>query len=110
MNLNFKKWVEDVSAKEAGDKDTILNFLKDELGITDDETILAMKIGSIDKGIINNLLKHGIIASANNDLLDDIKNGSITVEELIQRLSSGGAAPSQLNLNIASTKNNQFTN
>lgn len=109
MELNFKNWLEYVSAKENGVKDTILNFLKDELNVKDDDTILSMKIGSIDSSIINNLMSRGIVATADSDVLDDIKNGSITVQDLIDKISGKGDSQT-LNLNIRSSNQGRFTN
>lgn len=109
MDLNFKKWLEYVSAKQNGMKDTILNFLKDELNVKDDDTILSMKLGSIDTSIINNLMSRGIVATADSDIQDDIKNGSITVQDLIDKLSGQGNSQG-LNLNIKNSQNDRFTN
>ncbi len=100
MNLNFKNWIESIEANKSGIKDTIINFLKDALNINDEEAILSMKLSSMDNEIINDLMSRGIIASSDENILSDIKNGSITVSELIDKLASDGSSSQQLNFNL----------
>jgi hypothetical protein len=110
MDFNFKRWLEYSSAKQNGIKDTILNFLKDELNVKDEDTILSMKIGSIDNSIINDLMSRGIVKTSDGDILDDIKNGSITVQDLIDKLSGQSDNSQALNLNVNNGENDSFTN
>jgi hypothetical protein len=100
MNLNFKNWIESIEANKSGIKDTIINFLKDALNINDEEAILSMKLSSMDNEIINDLMRRGIVASSDENILSDIKNGSITVSELIDKLASDGSSSQQLNFNL----------
>lgn len=109
MNLNFKYWLESVEANKAGIKDTIINFLKDALNINDEEAILSISFSAIDNEIINDLVRRGIIASADETILSDIKNGSITVSELIDKLASTGDTNQGLNINLSRKNSQEFT-
>lgn len=108
MNLNFKNWLESVEVKKAGIKDTIINFLKDSLNVKDEEVILSMNLSDIDSDVVNDLLRRGMISQADSNTLTDIKNGSITVSELIDRLASTGDTSQQLNLNISGGSHSKF--
>ncbi len=90
--MQFKKWFEDVEAKNEGIKDTILNLLKDKLNINDDDAILAMPIASISKNVISDLMSRGIINTASDEVSQDIQNGSGTIADLINKLSGMGGS------------------
>lgn len=92
--LDFKIWMEETT-KAAGIKGNLLDFLKDKLHIHDDEEILSMPLNHIDKAIVTDLLRRGILNGAEDALVSDIKNGNITVGDVANRL--GGGHP-QLNL------------
>lgn len=85
--LNFRIWLEDVEAKANSAKDIILNYLKDKLHINDTDSILDMKLGSIDKSILSDLMQRGIVTTATADISQDIQNGSLTVQELVNKIS-----------------------
>lgn len=87
MELNFSNWLENQIAKREGIKDTILKLLKSKLHVSDDGTILAMRLGSIDKSVISDLMSRGLVSTADDSVLSDIRNGSITVGNLIDRLA-----------------------
>ena len=87
ITIDFRPWLENLEAKRTGVKDVILNFLKSKLHIDDDQEILSMPLGSIDKKVIGDLLARGIISTADEGIAQDVKNGSITVMELVNRLS-----------------------
>ena len=101
--MEFKIWLENIEAKRNGIKDTILQFLRDKLNIRSDSAILSMSLGSIDKKVISDLSERGLISSADGDVLDDIRNGSITVQQLIDRLA--GVSSNSLTLNQPSSQN-----
>lgn len=87
MNLKFKMWFETLEFEKNAIKNVVLDFLKEKTGITSDEELLNMQIGSIDKSIINDLFLRGIVKNASDNNFQDIKNASITVSELIDNLS-----------------------
>jgi hypothetical protein len=91
MFKSFKMWVEDIEARRIGSRDVILNFLKTELHITDDATILGMSTKDMDPSIISKLLNRGIISTSSPDIMDRIKNG-VTVDELVDLLASDASA------------------
>ena len=68
-------------------QDTLVNFLKDELNITDDEIVLQMSTTDIDRDVINKLNLRGIISTSSPYIQDAIKNG-VTIEELAGLLAS----------------------
>jgi hypothetical protein len=86
----FTVWLEDREARLIGSRDVILNFLKSELHITDEDVVLGMSTTDIDQSIISKLLARGIISSSSPDIIDRIKNG-ISVRELIDALASSTA-------------------
>jgi len=94
-NFSFKLWLEDLDAKRDGIKGTILNYLKDKLNINDDEAILNMPLGSIDKKVLSDLMNRGLISTSNEDVMQDIQNGNGTIMDLIAKLA-GGPAPQKL--------------
>jgi hypothetical protein len=87
MQLQFKNWFENSEAEVAGIQGTVLDFLKDKMEIHDDDVILSMMVGSIDQSLISQLLKRGVFQTADEDLLTDVKNGSITVKDMIDRMA-----------------------
>ena len=92
--MEFKAWLE-----ANGSQDIILNFLKDKLNITDDETILQMNTADMDDSVVGDLMNRGIISTSSQDILSRVKNG-ITIKELIELLAGekGGSnfpAPNQ---------------
>jgi hypothetical protein len=96
--MEFKLWLENQIAKRTGIKDTILKFLKSKLNISDDATILNMRLGSIDRSVVSDLMSRGLVSTADENVLSDIRNGSITVGALVDRLAgmsspSGSQAP-----------------
>lgn len=106
MDLKFKLWFENIEAKKGGIKDTILDFLKDKLNIDDEEEILSMQLSSIDQGVINSLMSRGIIQNAPDDLMQDIKNGSMTVGDMVNRLAGDQKTP----LLLPFKRTNPFSN
>ena len=96
MELKFKTWLENLVAKTDGIKNTVLDFLKDKLSIQDDEAILTMPLSSIDQNVIGELLNRGFIQNAPEELLMDIKNGSLTVGDMVDRLAGGEKPPLML--------------
>jgi hypothetical protein len=93
--FSFKIWIEELEAKREGIKGVILNYLKDKLNINDDEAILDMPLGSIDKKVLSDLLNRGLITTSNEDIMQDIQNGNGTIMDLIAKLA-GGAPPQKL--------------
>lgn len=94
-NLQFNLWLEDLEAKRNGIKDTILNFLKDKLNISDDDAILDMPLNAIDHSIVAELLNRGIINTSSDEARQSIKNNSGTVLDMINRLA--GLNPTKIN-------------
>lgn len=88
-NLSFKTWLEDFDAKSDASKDMILSFLKGKLHIHNDDDILSMKFGSMDKSIVGDLMTRGILKTADSSIMQELKDGSMTVQDLIDRLSGG---------------------
>lgn len=88
MNLKFKTWIESLEIEKNVIKSTILSFLKEKTGITSDDELLGMQLNSIDKKIISDLFLRGIIQNASEDVMQDVKNSSITILELIEKLSN----------------------
>lgn len=86
-DMNFKNWFENMVAKMDGIKGTVLDFLKDKLNIENDDLILSMSLKDIDPNIVSQLLNRGFFQNSSPDLLNDIKNGTLTVEEMINRLA-----------------------
>jgi len=95
--LDFKFWLENQVANRIGIKDTIVKFLKSKLNISDDTTILNMRLGSMDKGVISDLMTRGLVSTADESVLSDIRNGTITVGILVDRLAGiqNSALPAQ---------------
>ena len=93
--LEFKFYIENEALRN-GIRGTILDFLKDALNIKDDDTILSMNFGAIDQKVVSDLLSRGVITTADESIMQDLKNGTITVAELIERLSGGSKPPSRL--------------
>lgn len=85
--MEFKIWIENIVAKENGIRDTVLNFLKSKIKIHDDDAILNMSLNSIDKGVISDLLRLGIVNTSDDATMQDIQNGTLTVQDLIARLA-----------------------
>ncbi len=106
MNLKFKLWLENLEAKKSGIQSTVLDFLKDKMNIDDDDEILSMQLSSIDQSLISSLLSRGIIQDAPDELLQDIKNGSLTVGDMINRL----AGDQKTQLLLPFKKTNPFSN
>jgi len=94
-SLEFKLWLENLNAKREGIKGTILNYLKDKLSINDDDAILNMPIGSIDRKVLSDLMNRGLISTSNEDVVQDIQNGNGTIMDLIAKLA-GGTAPQKI--------------
>lgn len=88
MNLKFKTWIETLEIEKNVLKSTILSFLKEKTGITSDDELLGMQLNSIDKKIISDLFLRGVIQNASEDVMQDVKNSSITILELIEKLSN----------------------
>lgn len=88
MNLKFKTWIESLEIEKNVIKSTILAFLKEKTGITSDDELLGMQLNSIDNKIISDLFLRGIIQNASEDVMQDVKNSSITILELIEKLSN----------------------
>lgn len=88
-NLSFKIWLEEFDAKSSAAKDMILSFLKGKLHIHNDEDILSMKFSSMDKSIVADLMTRGILKTADTSIMQELKDGNITVQDLIDRISGG---------------------
>ena len=88
MNLKFKTWIETLEIEKNILKNTILSFLREKTGISSDEELLNMQLNSIKKEIITDLFSLGVIQNASEDIQQDIKNSSITILELIEKLST----------------------
>lgn len=93
--LEFTLWLEDLEAKRDGIKDTILNFLKDKLNINDEDAILNMPLNAIDRSIVADLGNRGMINTESPEVAQNIKNGSGTVLDLINKLA--GLNPDKIN-------------
>jgi hypothetical protein len=85
--MEFKLWLENIEATRTGIKDTILKFLKPKLKIRDDSAILSMSLGSMDASVVSDLVNRGLVSGAGDDTLSAIRNGTITVSDLIDRIS-----------------------
>jgi hypothetical protein len=81
----FKMWVENMESRKVGIKEGILNFLKDELSIIDDDTILQMNTNDISPDVVSKLIERGLITSADPNVITSIKNG-ITIQDLIDMM------------------------
>lgn len=96
MNKSFQQFVEDMDAKFNGIKDTIINFLKNELKITDDDVLMSMSTNDISDEVISKLMARGLVSSSNSDIIERIKNG-ISISELIDLLAGHNTSqPSNL--------------
>lgn len=84
MKIYFKKWLESSDSS----KEIILNYLKDKLHISNEKEILELKIKDIDSKIVNDLISRGIIQSTPENIQAEIKNGDITIQELINKINS----------------------
>ena len=82
----FALWIEALEARKHGFQDVIVGFLKDALKIKDDDAILAMNTKQIDQGVISDLLKRGVVQTADPDVLTRIRDG-VTIGELISILA-----------------------
>ena len=82
----FHKWLENIESRRSGIRDVIINFLKDELNITDDETILQMKTTDISPEVMGKLMERGIVSSSDPNIINMVKNG-ITIRELVDTLA-----------------------
>jgi hypothetical protein len=84
--IRFSSWIEGVETRRrVGIGTVILDFLKSQIKIHDDESLLQLNTKDIDSGVISDMLSRGIIKHDPN-LVDIIKNG-ITIQELIQYLA-----------------------
>lgn len=83
---SFHLWLENKEAQHMGIKDNIVQFLKDELHITNEEDILDMNTADIDSEVISKLSERGIITTSDESIIERIKDG-ITIQELINLLS-----------------------
>jgi hypothetical protein len=54
---SFYEWLEGVETMTSGAREIILNFLRDELNIKDDEAILNMRTTDIDGSVISKLIR-----------------------------------------------------
>ena len=81
-----RKWTEEIEARKAGFKDIIVGFLKSELKINDDDTILNMSTKQIDQSVISKLLDRGIVKTADPDVMTRIKDG-VSIGELVSILA-----------------------
>lgn len=83
----FKLWCEDMDAKMASSKDFIVTFLRSNLGIDDDETILETPLASIKDDILAKLTQLGTIRTSSPDIIQRIQNKSGTVRDLANMLA-----------------------
>lgn len=87
MEINFKFWLENLEAKKSANRSIILSFLKDKTGISDDEQLILMPLDSFNPKIVSELLNLGIMDNIDDSLRGDIKNGNLTILDLIGRIS-----------------------
>lgn len=85
---SFKLWMEVLEARKTGFRDIIVGFLKSELKVNDDDTILNMNTKQIDQSVITKLLERGIVKTADPDIMTRIKDG-VSIGELISILAGG---------------------
>lgn len=83
--ITFTKWIENLESQITGSKNVVLNFLKDELNINDEDLLLQLNTLDVSPEILSKLTQRGIIAN-NPEIKDLIRNG-ITIQELIQKLN-----------------------
>lgn len=83
-------WLENKFAALDTSKDFILGFLRDKLGITDDETILSTPLNGIKDTIWKDLLGTGVVKSADPDIIQRIQNKSGTVQDLVDLMAGAG--------------------
>jgi len=86
MSIQFKIWLEEDEARKTGFQDIIVGFLKDELHITDTNTILAMNTKEIDQSVRAKLLDRGIVTSSSPEIMARIENG-ISIAELVTMMA-----------------------
>lgn len=87
MEINFKFWLENLEAKKLANRSIILSFLKDKTGISDEEQLVFMPLNSFSPKIVSELLNLGIMDNIDDSLRGDIKNGNLTILDLIGRIS-----------------------
>lgn len=92
---SFQAWVEAVETMKNGAREIILNFLRDELQIRDDQTLLNMNTNDMDSDVVSKLLHRGIISTADPEIMQRIKNG-VTVQELIDLVAQDTEHPTPL--------------
>jgi len=85
MFVKFKTYLE--NAERESTKDILMNFLRSELGIDDENTILSLSTKDLSSDIRNDLINRGgLNLQEKPEVINSIKNG-ITVEELIDMLT-----------------------
>lgn len=85
--MEFRKWLENIEAAKLGIRDTILSYLKDKLKITDDTELLDMPLKAIQPGILDDLLKRGVVTAGSEDISFLIRNGNGTISNLIDQIA-----------------------
>jgi hypothetical protein len=90
VQFSFRTFLEDDESRRIASRDMLLNFLKSELHITDDNVILAMNTTDMDPGVIQKLLARGIVSTSTPDIMHQIRNG-ITVADLVDALAASPA-------------------
>jgi hypothetical protein len=83
--MSFRTWIETIETRRAGMGSVILDFLKDQLKVNDDESIMQLNTKDIDPGVISNMIARGVLKHDPN-LIDIIKNG-VTIQELIGHMA-----------------------
>lgn len=81
-------WIEDFGIRKNAIKDMVLSFLKDKMGITDEDEILFMSLKSINTSIVKDLFTRGIISNIDQTLKSELEHSDITVSELINRVAN----------------------
>lgn len=56
------------------------------MSISDEEVILNMQLKDIDESVVSGLLRLGVV-QVDSDLSYEVKNGDMTVSDLIDRIS-----------------------
>lgn len=85
FKLSFKTWVES-AAEKMSLRSIIVNFLQEKMSISDEEVILNMQLKDIDESVVSGLLRLGVV-QVDSDLSYEVKNGDMTVSDLIDRIS-----------------------
>ena len=80
------QWVENFDSQNDGVKSAVLAFLKTNLKIDDDDTILNMNLQDIDSSVRTKLSNLGEVSS--QEVKDMIANGNGTIQDLIDIMAN----------------------